>query len=213
VSKIAKNYADTISYLGEEYKWLRTRRAAYITLSFELWEAHFKLFCAGAYVSDTAIPAKFVGSHHKVRGDIQTQVKIGTYVHVDGGVVYSDGCMPREAWIEYDNDVPPTGIIEVGRLINRENLEYSKPFSAIVWGKSYDRPSGLDDDDYMSDGEMVNHHHLHYHLIVLGSSGLFRYDQWNLLYSPLKEYARRNIIDDDATDDSALDSSDYDDDA
>ena len=35
----------------------------------------------------------------------------------------------------------------------------------------------------------------------------------NLLYSPLREYVRCNIIDDNATDDSALDSSDDDDNA
>ena len=94
VSGIAKDYADTVSVIREEYKWLCACQAAYITLRRELWKAHYQLFRVCAYVSGADFPADYVCSHHKVLGDIQTQVKIGTYVHVDDGVVYSDGVCP-----------------------------------------------------------------------------------------------------------------------
>ena len=190
-------------------------RAARITLHHELWKAHYQLFCVGAYVSGADFPADYVGSHHKVLGDIQTQVKIGTYVHVDDGIVYSNGCMPRCDDIEYDDDVPygrRDGIIEIGQLDDRVDPRCSK-FSAIVCGKSYDRASGLDDYEYVDNCKTYDHHHLHYHLVILGSSSVFCYNQWNVLYSPLKEYVRRNIVDDDVTDDTALDSSEDNDDA
>jgi hypothetical protein len=214
ISAIANDYANTVSGIHEEYRQLCARRAACIGLRRKLWKAHFQLFCVGAYVSGADFPANYVGCHRQVDGDLQTQVKFGTYVHVDGGVVYSNGCMPRIDGIEYDDDVPygrRGGIIEVRRLVGRVDPRCSK-FSAIVWGKSYDRASGLDDDEYVSDGETYDHHLLHYDLVILGSSGVFLYDQWDVLYSPLREYARRNMSYDDATIDTALDSSDDDDD-
>jgi hypothetical protein len=148
-----------------------------------------------------------------VEGEIETQVKLGSYVHVDEGNVYADGCMPRIPGIEYDDDVPygpRRGIIKIGKLMDRVNMQ-CRSFSAIVWKKSYDRVDGLDDDEYM-DEDTYDHRELHYDLVVLGSSDVLRYDQWDMIYSPLREYARRNIENDDATDVVAPDSSDDDDD-
>ena len=38
------------------------------------------------------------------------------------------------------------------------------------------------------------------------------YDQWHVLYSPLREYARHNVIDDISIDNTAFDSSEDNDD-
>jgi len=58
----------------------------------------------------------------------------------------------------------------------------------------------------------------HYDLVVLGSSEVLLYDQWDTIYSPLKEYVRRRVIDADSSDDDDdevfdADSSDEEDDA
>jgi hypothetical protein len=136
-----------------------------------------------------------------VEGDIETQVKFGTYVHVDEGEVYADGCMPRIEGIDYEDDVPfgpRRGIIKIGQMNCID--EECKKFSAIVWKKSYDRVDGLDDDDYI-DEDTYDFRVLHYDLVILGSSDVLRYDQWHMIYSPLKKYVRCKVIDADSSDD------------
>ena len=86
-----------------------------------------------------------------------------------------------------------------------------------MWKKSYDRVNGLADDEYVDD-DSYDLRELHYDLVILGSSDVLRYNQWDMIYSPLREYVRRKIIQAnssnyDATPDTAVGSSDDDDDA
>jgi len=53
---------------------------------------------------------------------------------------------------------------------------YGEQFSAIVWGKSNVRDNGMDDDK------------LYYDIVVLGSSRVFCYDEWDWLYSPVRHF-------------------------
>jgi len=219
VSRYADDCAREIRRIEERYDELCVRRKLHFGYRSGLWWAHFRLFRAGAHVSGEAFLGKSVGTHKTVAGEIETQVKLGSYVHVDEGNVYVDGCMPRIPGIEYDDDVPygpRKGIIKIGELMDNINPE-CKSFSAIVWKKTYDRVDGLDDDDYM-DEDTYDFRELHYELVVLGSSEVLLYDQWDTIYSPLKEYVRRMVIDADSSDDDDdevfdADSSDEEDDA
>jgi hypothetical protein len=219
VSRLADICTQEVSLIDEQYDELCIRRKAHFVYRLGMWRAHYRLFCAGAYVSGAAFPALKVGTHCFAEGEIETQVKFGTYVHVDEDDVYADGCMSRIAGIDYDDDIPfgpRRGIIKIGKLMDNINPE-CRSFSAIVWKKTYDRVDGLDDDDYM-DEDTYDFRELHYELVVLGSSEVLLYDQWDTIYSPLKEYVRRRVIDADSSDDDDdevfdADSSDEEDDA
>ena len=58
----------------------------------------------------------------------------------------------------------------------RVNFRYGEQFSAIVWGTSNVRDNGLDDEK------------IYYGIVVLGSSRVFQYDEWDLLYSPVRQF-------------------------
>ena len=47
--------------------------------------------------------------------------------------------------------------------------------------KSYDRVDGLNDDDCM-DEDTYDHRELHYDLVVLVSSDVLRYEQWDMIF-------------------------------
>ena len=210
--------AQEICLIEAKYDELCIRRKAHFAYRLELWKAHLKLFAVGMYVSPMGFPRLKIGTHCKVDGEIETQVQFGAYVHVDEGQVYADGCMPHIAGIDYEDDVPfglREGIIKIGELYRID--PDIRQFSAIVWKKSYDRVDGLDDDDCGCE-DTFDFRELHYDLFVLGSSDVLRYNQWDMIYSPLKEYVRRKIIeanssDNDAASDTAVGSSDDDDNA
>ena len=66
------------------------------------------------------------------------------------------------------------GVHSIGRL--EGYCQYGEKFSAIVWGKSNVRENGMDNDD------------LYYAIVVLGSSRVFQYDDWDVLYSPVRQH-------------------------
>ena len=113
------------------------------------WCAHCKLYAVGALISGDGIDARRVGRHHFVLGRDEVQVGLGTYVHVEDKVVYSQGCHVRYA--DDGNANPPgvpvgvrdetsvaiggeLGVRSIGRL--EGYCLYGKQFSAIVWGKN-----------------------------------------------------------------------------
>ena len=147
------------------------------------------LYVIGASISGDGINARRVGRHHWVLGCADIQVGLGTYVHVEDKVVYSQGCHARYA--DDGNANPPgvpvgvrdetsvaiggeLGVHSIGRL--EGYCQYGEQFSAIVWGKSNVRDNGMDGDD------------LYYDIVVLGSSRVFRYDEWDRLYSPVRRF-------------------------
>jgi len=165
ISGLTDSCTRRIIRFEEKYDQLCFRRRKHFAYRRKLWKAHLKLFAVGAYVSGAGFPANKVGTHCKVDGDIETQVKFGTYVHVDED---ADGCMPRMEGIEYDDNVPygpRGGIIRIGRLYRVD--PDCRHFSAIVSKKSYDRVDGLDDDDCACE-DTFDHHELHYYLVILG---------------------------------------------
>ena len=103
---LANLCAQEIRLIEARYDELCIRRKEHIAYRLEMLKAHCQLFFVGMYVSSLDFPGLKVGTHCKVDGEIETQVKFGTYVHVDEGEVYADGCMPRMEGIEYDDNVP-----------------------------------------------------------------------------------------------------------
>ena len=66
------------------------------------------------------------------------------------------------------------GVHSIGRL--EGYCRYGKQFSAIVWGNRNVSDKGLDDDE------------VYYDIVVLGFSRVFQYDEWYLLYSPVRQF-------------------------
>ena len=66
------------------------------------------------------------------------------------------------------------GVWSIGRL--EGYCWCGKQFSAIVWGKR-----NLQDDG-------KNNNKLFYEIVVLGSSRVFRYNEWDSLYSPARQF-------------------------
>ena len=110
-------------------------------------------------ISGNGIDARSVGRHHWVLGRADIQVGLGTYVHVEDKVFYSQGCHAHYA---DDGNANPLGVPvgvrdETSSAIGGElgvhsigQLEgycrYGKQFSAIIWGKSNVCDNGQDDD-------------------------------------------------------------------
>ena len=104
-------------------------------------------------------------------------------------VVYSQGCHARYA---DDGSANPLGVplgvrdetsVAIGGELGDHSIgrlegycRYGKQFSAIVWGKRNVRDNGVDDNK------------VYYDMVVLGSSRVFQYDEWDLLYSPVSQF-------------------------
>jgi hypothetical protein len=153
------------------------------------WCAHCRLYAVGALISCDDIDARRVGRHHFVLGRDEAQVGLGTYVHVEDKVVYSQGCHARYG--DDGNANPPgvpvgvrdetsvtiggeLGVRSIGRL--EGYCLYGKQFSAIVWGKNDVHVNKMGEDK------------LYYEIVVLGSRRAFQYDEWDLLYSPVRQF-------------------------
>ena len=63
----------------------------HFTVPLARWDAHYWLFSIGAYISGTNINVDIVGCHARVIGSTEIQLRVGTYVHVEGRIVSSQG--------------------------------------------------------------------------------------------------------------------------
>jgi hypothetical protein len=182
VAAATKDFTDTIKGIHEEYMRTRERQRVHLALRVARWCAHCRLYAVGALISGDGIDARRVGLHYSVRGHEDVHVGLGTYVHVEDRVVYSQGCCVRytedgEGEKREETSVAvggELGVRSIGRL--EGYCWHRKLFSAIVWGKSNVR------DDEMDEDELV------YDIVVLGESSMFRYNEWDKLYSPVRQY-------------------------
>jgi hypothetical protein len=150
----------------------------------ELWRAHYRLFLAGAYVSGVNFPISYVGRRLTVTGDELSQVKVGTYVHVENDDVYAQEQV-ISGFVNADNLLGGEGNCLIGKLQTFGSGPCLNPFSGIILKKEYKRLGGWSDEFVEPEND---HTELIYDIIVIGSSNVFRYDQWDVLYSPVKEY-------------------------
>ena len=104
-------------------------------------------------------------------------------------VVYSQGCHARYA---DDGSANPLGVplgvrdetsVAIGGELGVRSIGklegyclYGEQFSAIVWGKNDVYVNKMGEDE------------LYYEIVVLGSSRAFQYDEWDLLYSPVRQF-------------------------
>ena len=182
VAAATEAFTDTIRGIHEEFVRSRERQRVHLALRVARWCAHCRLYAIGALISGDGIDAWRVGRHHFVLGRDEVQVGLGTYVHVKDKVVYSQGCCVRST--EDGNVVVmdetsvavggELGVSPIGSLVGY--CRYGEQFSAIVWGKRR----------VQDDGE--NNNELVYEIVVLGSSRVFRYNEWDNLYSPVRQF-------------------------
>ena len=59
-------------------------------------------------------------------------------------------------------------------------------YFGIVWGRVYERLSGLADDEV--DDEDPEYHGLYYDIVIIGSNSAWGYDEWDELYGEVKEH-------------------------
>ena len=159
VAAATADFTSTIDGIHEEFVHLGERQLVHLALRIARWCAHCRLYVIGASISDNGIDAKRVGRHHWVLGRTVIQVGLGTYVHVEDKAVYSQGCLAH--YVDDGIVNPPgipvgvrdetsvaiggeSGIHSIGQLDGY--CQYGEQFSVIVWGKSYVRDNGMDDD-------------------------------------------------------------------
>jgi hypothetical protein len=119
-----------------------------------------------------------------VTGDELSQVKVGTYVHVENDDVYAQEQV-ISGFVNADNLLGSEGNYLIGRLQTFGSGPCLNPFSGIILKKEYNRIGGFSDESIEPENDHIE---LIYDIIVIGSSNVFRYDQWDVLYSPVKEY-------------------------
>ena len=59
-------------------------------------------------------------------------------------------------------------------------------YFGIVWGRVYERLSGLADDEV--DDEDRDYHGLYYDIVIIGSNSAWGYDEWDELYGEVKAH-------------------------
>jgi len=107
VAVATKDFTDTIAGIHEEYVRSRARQLVHLALRVARWCAHCQLYVVGASISNYGINTRCAGRHHWVLGRANIQVGLGTYVHVEDKVVYSQGCHARYA---DDGNANPLGV-------------------------------------------------------------------------------------------------------
>jgi len=112
VAAATKDFTNTIKGIHEEYVRSHERQLVHLALRVVRWCAHCQLYAVGALISCNGINARRVGHHHWVLGRADIQVGLGTYVHVEDKVVYSQGCLAQ--YVD-DGLVNPLGIPVVVR--------------------------------------------------------------------------------------------------
>ena len=165
---------------------------AIANLHFARWLCHYRLFGVGAIVSGPTYDAQFIGHHVKVCGDADYLVPKGTYVHVEDGQVYSNERFLAEYLTGSDAKDEDSivmsgemGRYEIGKIDT--NVKLPNNHSAIIWGMYYADVYGCDDDEIDDDASYPDgFDRLFCDIVILGSSGVYHYDEWDQLYSPLK---------------------------
>lgn len=140
-------------------------------------------FRAGRDVTDRPAIRLIVGSHFELHGyeydadGTDLIVRVGTTVRVD-----QDGSVLAQS--DDDEDVE----IKIGDIdvyypgsIERKPTNYF----GIVWGRAYERLSGLADDEV--DDEDCDYHAILYDIVIIGSNNTWGYEQWDDLYEGMKE--------------------------
>ena len=94
-------FTSTIVGIHKEFVHTRERQLVHLALR------DCRLYVIGASRSGNGINARCVGCHHWVLGHTDIQVGLGTYVHVEDKVVYSQGCLAQ--YVD-DGLVNPPGI-------------------------------------------------------------------------------------------------------
>ncbi len=181
---VLEKFASTMANIQAEYEKSCARQHVYSMQKVELWRAHYRLFLAGAYVSGVNFPNSYVGRRLTVTGDELSQVKVGTYVHVENDDVYAQEQV-ISGFVNADNLLGSEGNYLIGRLQTFGSGPCLNPFSGIILKKEYNRIGGFSDESIEPKNDHIE---LIYDIIVIGSSNVFRYDQWDVLYSPVKEY-------------------------
>ena len=97
----------TIAGIHEEFVHSRECQLVHLALRVGRWCAHCWLYVIGASISGDGINSRHVGCHHWVMGRTNIQVGLGTYVHGEDKVVYSQGCLAH--YVD-DGIVSPPGI-------------------------------------------------------------------------------------------------------
>ena len=187
---VLDEFVCTMANIQEEYNKSRARQLVHHEKKRKLWGAHYRLFLAGAYVSGIDIPENYVGRLLTVMGDELLQVIVGTYVHVENNNVF---CREHviNGIVNDNNILENSGICMIGQLHTSGSRLCPNAFSAIVSGKENKSLRGWSEESVDN-----NHHELIYDIIVIGSSGVLQYDQWDVLYSPVKEYVIRDYVGD-----------------
>jgi hypothetical protein len=159
------------------------------------WLCHLWLFGVGAILSGPTYDAQVIGCHVKVYGNADYLVPNGTYVHVEKGKVYSNECFLAEFLAGSDAEDEDSVIMngELGRYVigHIDMFIYDKlpnNHSAIIWGRYYADNAGRDEDEIDDDASYPDRFdRLFYDIVILGSSGVYHYNEWDQLYSPLKK--------------------------
>jgi len=190
-SVIGKRYEKAIQKIDREYTKSVYRQQTHAFLHFARWLCHLQLFGVGAIVSGPTY-AEFIGHHVKVYGSVYYLVPIGTYVHVENGKVYSNERFLAEFLTGSDAEDEDSVVMngELGRYKIGEidtDVELPNNTSAIIWGRYYADNAGRDEDEIDDDASYPDgFDRLFYNIVILGSSGVYHYNEWDQLYSPLK---------------------------
>ena len=158
-----------------------------------------------------------IGQHMRISGDEHLQVPIGTYVHLrreQRVSVVDDDCADEYISV-YAQGVAMNGVsvyaidrniqwvvptdggvsqsVHIGRLrgANVEhdgdsNVDYDGVV-AMIWKKYMDRDDS--DDEQFYDEDDISQV-LYYDAVIVGSSQVFQYAEWDRLYYPMSEWVR-----------------------
>ena len=177
-----------------------------------------RLFEWSSRVSSPFVPRVEVGRHMTISGDEFLQVPVGTYVHLrreqrvsvvdDDSAdefisVYAQGvAMNGVSDYAIDNNirrVVPTEAgdsqsVHIGRL-RSVNVEYDgydtvdyDGVVALIWERYMDRDESSDDEEGYDEDD--DSRVLYYDAVIVGSSQVFQYAEWDRLYYPMSEWVR-----------------------
>jgi hypothetical protein len=107
VAAATADFTNTIAGIHKEFVHSQEHQNLHLALHVARWCVHCRLYVIGASISGDGIDARRVGRHHWVLGRNNIQVGLGTYVHVEDKVVYSQGCLAHDV---DDGIVNPPGI-------------------------------------------------------------------------------------------------------
>ena len=139
-------------------------------------------FRAGRDATDRLFQ-RIVGSHFELCGDLfdrdgtDITARVGTTVRVD-----QDGRVLRQS---DDDESTEVKIGDIDQYCPRGNERRPTRYFGIVWGRIYERLSGLADDEV--DDEFRDYHGLYYDIVIIGSNSAWGYEQWDDLYGGMKE--------------------------